>query len=136
MVIHIIISVRKKNKFVYNRYVRKEKQINTEDILAYKTIILNKVLKKILVVWLKYFFKPKHKIQSNLMRIYILWGEGHFGAAVWVLPIRRWTTERRAVSAQDIWAHFPNFLFLFRIIKKKQWSRQFLEWCWARTCSD
>ena len=38
-------------------------------------------------------------------------GEGHFGAAIWTPPIRRYTTGRRAVSAPDIWAPFPNFFF-------------------------
>ena len=45
-------------------------------------------------------------------------GEGHFGAAVWAPPIRRWTTGHRAVSAPDISAPFP--IFFFRIMKKKQ----------------
>ena len=38
MVIRIIFSVRKK-KFVNLRYIRKEKQFDTGDILAEKTII-------------------------------------------------------------------------------------------------
>ena len=44
--------------------------------------------------------------------------EGHFGAAIWTPPIRRWTTGRRAFSAPEIWEPFPNFYFIFRVMKK------------------
>ena len=40
------------------------------------------------------------------------------GAADSALPIRRWTTPRRAVSAPDISAPFPNF-FYFSIYEEK-----------------
>ena len=46
---------------------------------------------------------------------YVSWGR-----VISAPPIRRWTTGRRAVSATDISALFPNFYFIFRVMKKKQ----------------
>ena len=52
-------------------------------------------------------------IISNIYDYIVNWpqitGKGHFGDAVSAPPIRRWTTRRRAVSAPDISAPFPNF---------------------------
>ena len=67
-----------------------------------------------------------------------IWGEGHFGAADSVPPIQR----RRFGAGQfdavpfrrrTFQRHFL-FYFIFRVMKKIQWSRQFLECRWARTC--
>ena len=51
------------------------------------------------------------------------------------LPIRRWTTRHRAVSAPDISVPFP-FFFFFELWTKKKWSSQFLECRWAIACSQ
>ena len=56
-------------------------------------------------------------------------GEGHFGAADSALdnsaPCRFGAGHFGAVSY---------FFYIFRVMKKMQWSRQFLECRWARTC--
>ena len=41
-----------------------------------------------------------------------------FGAADSALPIRRWTTRHRAVSAPNISAPFPNFFFFWSYEEK------------------
>ena len=68
------------------------------------------------------YMMPLHIWRSNVLM-------GFSGRPTWVIPNGRQTTGRRTVWASDI-------LVPFRFMKKKQWSRQFLECCWARTCSN
>ena len=69
------------------------------------------------IFFLHYFLKKQPRYRN-------IWGR-----SIWMPPFGRQTTGRCAVWAPDIWAPF-------RVMKKKQWSRQFLEYRWARTCSD
>ena len=65
-------------------------------------------------------------------------GEGHFGVAVWAPPFwcRRFGAGQFGTVPFRLREFRRRFLFfyIFRIMKKKQWSRQFLECRWARTC--
>ena len=48
------------------------------------------------------------------------------GRAISAPPIRRWTTERRAVSAPEISAPFPNFYLFFGLWRKNNKAGNFL----------